>query len=482
MKKYFLRKCVIAALLLVFAAPFPACNKLVQVPPPSTTIADNNVYTSDANAIAVITGIYEKMSGNSLAAPGDIPSLSLFAGLSADELTWWSGTPNVTMSAYYRNALSGVSGGAGSEYWAPLYNYIYSCNLAVEGLNASTGLTPAVKQQLLGEAHFLRGFFYFYLTNLFGNLPMPLSSDYTTNARLARVGTGTVYAQITADCQQAAALLNTSFVDGTLLGASVERVRPTKWAAQALLARTYLYMGHSDSAAAEADSVIGNTGMFSLSPLATAFLRAGLGNNEAIWQLQPVNTGLNTEDAVAFIIPATGPGGAAGVYLSDQLLGSFEPGDQRRVAWTDSTVVAGTTYYYAYKYKVNTQGAPVTEYLTLLRLGEMYLVRSEARAMQGDLAGAAADLNMIRARAGLGPSNAVSEQDLLTAIWHERQVELFTELGHRWLDLKRTARVDSVMGLVTPLKGGSWQSYQQLYPLPPSEIQLDPNVVQNPGY
>ena len=126
MKKYFLRKCVIAALLLVFAAPFPACNKLVQVPPPSTTIADNNVYTSDANAIAVITGIYEKMSGNSLAAPGDIPSLSLFAGLSADELTWWSGTPNVTMSAYYRNALSGVSGGAGSEYWAPLYNYIYS--------------------------------------------------------------------------------------------------------------------------------------------------------------------------------------------------------------------------------------------------------------------------------------------------------------------------------------------------------------------
>jgi hypothetical protein len=228
--------------------------------------------------------------------------------------------------------------------------------------------------------------------------------------------------------------------------------------------------------------VIGNTGMFSLSPLDTAFLRAGLGNNEAIWQLQPVNTGLNTEDAVAFIIPATGPGGAAGVYLSDQLLGSFEPGDQRRVSWVDSTVVDGVVYYYAYKYKVSAQGAPVSEFLTLLRLGELYLVRAEARAMQGDLPGAAADLNTIRARAGLGPGNAVSEQDLLTAIWHERQVELFTELGHRWLDLKRTARVGSVMGLVTPLKGGIWQSYQQLYPLPATEIQLDPNLVQNPGY
>ena len=87
MKKYCCRKCVIAVLLLVFVPPFSACNKLVQVPAPSTTIADNAVYTSDANAIAVLTGIYEKMSGSSLFAPGDIPSLSLFAGLSADELT-----------------------------------------------------------------------------------------------------------------------------------------------------------------------------------------------------------------------------------------------------------------------------------------------------------------------------------------------------------------------------------------------------------
>jgi starch-binding outer membrane protein, SusD/RagB family len=110
-------------------------------------------------------------------------------------------------------------------------------------------------------------------------------------------------------------------------------------------------------------------------------------------------------------------------------------------------------------------------------------VRSEARAEQGNLAGAAADLNLIRARAGLGPTSAVTEQDLLTALLHERQVELFTELGHRWLDLKRTGHVDSVMSVVTPLKGGgAWQSYQQLYPVAPGDIQSNPALTQNSGY
>jgi hypothetical protein len=169
--------------------------------------------------------------------------------------------------------------------------------------------------------------------------------------------------------------------------------------------------------------------------------------------------------------------------LSDQLVNSFDPGDQRRVSWVDSVVVDKVVYYYPYKYKINTEGAPVSEYLMMLRLAEVYLVRAEARAEQGNLAGATADVNLIRARAGLGPTNAGTGQGLLTAIWHERQVELFTESGHRWLDLKRTGTVDAVMSVVTPLKGGgTWQSYQQWYPVSPGDIQLDPNLTQTAGY
>ena len=72
----------------------------------------------------------------------------------------------------------------------------------------------------------------------------------------------------------------------------------------------------------------------------------------------------------------------------------------------------------------------------------------------------------------------------MAAVLHERQVELFMELGHRWLDLKRSGSIDAVMNIVTPLKGNgaAWQSYQQLYPIPLNDIQKDPNLTQNTGY
>jgi hypothetical protein len=64
----------------------------------------------------------------------------------------------------------------------------------------------------------------------------------------------------------------------------------------------------------------------------------------------------------------------------------------------------------------------------------------------------------------------------------ERQVELFCEQGHRWMDLKRTGRIDEVMKVVTPLKGGTWESYKQLLPVPATEIGVDPALDQNFGY
>jgi len=89
---------------------------------------------------------------------------------------------------------------------------------------------------------------------------------------------------------------------------------------------------------------------------------------------------------------------------------------------------------------------------------------------------------MIRSRAGLSGTTAATTPDLLAAILHERQVELFTEWGHRWLDLKRTGSVDFVMGGVTPKKGGDWKTEWQWYPISVYELQHDPKLVQNSGY
>ncbi|HEY4195211.1 MAG TPA: RagB/SusD family nutrient uptake outer membrane protein, partial [Mucilaginibacter sp.] len=154
-------------------------------------------------------------------------------------------------------------------------------------------------------------------------------------------------------------------------------------------------------------------------------------------------------------------------------------------SWTNNIMINGVSYNYAYKYKlVNT--STTDEYSMVLRLAEQYLIRAEAEANgEGNgINGAIADLNIIRNRAGLGNTTANDKNSLLSAISHERQVELFTEWGDRWLNLKRTGQIDAVMGIVTPLKGGTWNTNYQLYPIPEQQILNDPNMTdsQNPGY
>lgn len=464
---------------ILFTTFLTGCKKLVQVDPPDTSITSGNVYTSDATAAAVLTGIYTQMTSANIAGGSDITGMSFFPELSGDNLTLLNGLGNETFGAYYTNALTNITG---SDFWTAIYPTIYVVNSAIQGLTNNSALTPAVQQQLLGEAEFIRAFNYFYLVSLYGNVPLATGTDYTVNEGLSRSPAATIWQQIIQDLKNAKALLSTNYLDATLVNTTTSRLRPTTWAARALLARSYLYTQKWDSAEAEADTVIANSALFNLATLNNAFLA---NSTEAIWQLQPVNVGQNTEDALTYIIPATGPGGQWPVYLSTNLLNSFEGGDQRRVDWVDSVISNGTTYYYPFKYKVDSIGAPVTEYEMVLRIGEQFLIRAEARAWQNEIAGSQSDLNAIRTRAGLSNTSASSQMDLIAAIQHERQVELFTEWGHRWLDLKRTGAIDSVMGMpgnACLAKGGIWSSNWQWYPVPLYELQHDPNLVQNEGY
>jgi hypothetical protein len=122
----------------------------------------------------------------------------------------------------------------------------------------------------------------------------------------------------------------------------------------------------------------------------------------------------------------------------------------------------------------------------MLRLSEQYLIHAEAVVRQNkDLDQAVNDINTIRHRAGLG--DYMGPQDnadsLMAAILHERQVELFSEWGHRWFDLIRTGNINALMDTITPLKGGAaWRPEWTLYPIPFSEMQIDFNLTQNPGY
>lgn len=465
--------------LLLVAFSINSCKKLVEVDPPVTSTNGENVYLSDATAAAVLTGIYINMSQDPL-SNGNYPNsfMNFYPELSADELTLFNAASNQSYTAYYTNGLINTTT---PNPWTNTYPLLFVINSAIEGLTGSTSLTPAVKQQLLGEAKFMRAFCYFYLVNLYADVPLVTTTDYKVNAVIARSPRTLVYQQIISDLKSAQKLLNTNYVYSDAITITSERTRPTSWAATALLARTYLYTQNWDSSETQATMIINNSGLYSLDTLNAVFLK---NSTEAIWQLQPVQVGWNTQDAQLYTIPATGPSGTWPVYLSANLLNSFEPGDQRRINWVDSVTAGGVTYYYPYKYKSDTLNAPVTEYEMVLRLGEQYLIRAEAEAEQNDLTHATYDLNVLRNRGGLLNTTATTQSDLLAAIQHERQVELFTEWGHRWLDLKRTGTIDAVMGAggACAAKGGNWNTNWQWYPIALSEMQLNPDLVQNAGY
>ncbi|HWW40890.1 RagB/SusD family nutrient uptake outer membrane protein [Pedobacter sp.] len=482
---------IISILSLMFATiALSNCKKLVEVDGPVTSVSSKNVYNNDATAVGAITSLYVNLSNGSPVNPQELSGLSGIGGLSGDEFDYYSGAGNSTLSVYYQNNLN--SQFIGNDFWGNTYQRLYTVNAALEGLESSIGLSPAIKQQLMGEAHFMRAFYYFYLVNLYGDVPLVLSTDYTVNAVIKRSAKADVYSQIVTDLKEAQNLLSESYLSGDgktsyPLG-SEERVRPNKWAAIALLARVYLFTEQWTNAEIQASMILANTSLFQLESLDKVFLK---NNSEAIWQLQPTKLRFNTQEGEIFVIPQGGPASYNPVYLSRELLKDFETGDQRKNNWISSVNANSTIYYYPYKYKIKSSSltdVPVTEYSTVMRLAELYLIRAESRAQLGNLADAISDVDRIRSRAGLplvkDTNPNINQENLITLILKEKRIEFFTEWGHRWLDLKRTGKVDEVMSKVTPKKsnGGAWKSYQQYYPIYYYELQSNPNLTQTPGF
>ncbi|WP_205514474.1 RagB/SusD family nutrient uptake outer membrane protein [Longitalea arenae] len=467
--------------LLMIYIQQTSCKKFLEIKPPITSTTSDNVYDNDATAAATLIGIFTKLSqtsGESL--------ISVRSGLSSDELELHGGSTNANKNLvkFYLNALTPE---ANQTYWETFFKYLHTVNTAIEGLSNSNSLTPNIKEHLLGEAKFMRALFYFYLVNYYGDVPLALSSDYRINNTLERTPISHVYFQIINDLEDAKKLLSDEYLDLSNFKSTTERVRPTKWAAIALLSRVYLYISDWANAELQATEIINST-KFELLPLNDVFLK---NSKEAILQLQPVNTGYNTVEGRIFILPTTGPTSSNSnypVYLSSNLLNAFESSDNRRNSWVNKVTVSSKDYYYPYKYKIGVFNSSITsvshvkEYSTILRLGEQYLIRAEARAQLNRHSDALEDLNKIRTRAGLDPQLLSDKETLLAAIFQERQVELFTEWGHRWLDMKRTNRVDSIMSKVTSDKGGEWSINWSLYPLPLYDIQQNERLIQNPGY
>ncbi|RBL90160.1 RagB/SusD family nutrient uptake outer membrane protein [Chitinophaga flava] len=485
---------------LLLAVVFSSCKKLVSVPDPINTISTGQVFSSEKQANGAMAGIYTRMiNAESSAQPADIVQNSFAAGLStllggvsSDEMYNYQGAGDQNWYLPNTNKLTAYNNGFIFNIWNSAYTSIYAANAVIEGIAASTSpnLKDSVRKALTGEAKFVRAFSYFYLTNFFGDVPLALTTDFNKTRIMSRTPQQQIYQQLVADLKDAVTTMPEAYPTS-----SNERIRPNRYAALALLARVYLYQRDYANAADAASGVINHTDLYQLEAnLDNVFAPT---SREALWQLKPAGVFmLNNALPEGFkLVPNPLRTGYPSICLTDIQLKAFETGDKRFVSWVDSTQPAASPNtpppalgYYPNKYKIGSAnssfGAPFKEYQTALRLAEMYLIRAEAAANggPGGISSAISDLNIIRNRAGLPAlPSSLNQDQLLAAVAKERQTEFFAEWGHRWFDLKRTAKAHNVLSAI-PLKQPWAGDFQLLYPIPPAEINVNHFLTQNLGY
>lgn len=431
-----------------------ACNSPLDVDP--TASIDSETALSTPRGIELgLTGAYNRLQSGNLYGQEEM----VFADLYADNLDF-TGTFQTHREFGLRNITT--SNGAILAHWADAYDAINQTNNLLEAVEAVAALTPAQHDQFRGEALFIRALSYSILVKYFGDVPLVLtpSRGVGPEALVSRATAANVYAQIVTDLTESASLLAPDRNNG----------RATQGAAQALLARVYLEMGNHTGARDMATAVIGS-GEYALN----ANFRSNWtskNSQESIFELQ---YGINDGNNQSFWFYPQALGGRWGYSPSLSLYNAFEAGDTRRDA---SIQVAGAgacpaaPCRYAYKYH---RVATSDDNVPVIRLAEMYLIRAEANARLGAPDQTVRDdLDIVRNRAGLAdlPVTVAGQAALLAAVLQERRVELAFE-GHRFFDLRRHGVATTVLSLA---------ANRLVFPIPQAEMDVNDNLVQNPGY
>ena len=395
---------------------------------------------------------------------------------------------------------------------------------AYEGVNRANYLTQyktanpagsqvsfAGKDAMYGEIYFLRAYYYFTLVKMFGGVPLFTDKrlDFSASGTLKRASTAEVYQQIEADLNNAITVLPT---------VQSQTGRVTKYAAQALLGKVYLYEKKYAPASAVLQSVI-DAGSFSLvAKFDSIFVKSGENGPESVFEIQYTNTSpyyqwsnelqgqgnyavqqcgvrqLNGSNDMPYAA------GWSTNLPSGNLYNAYQAGDQRRdgtlfdiAAYAAANPAYGITYevapyentgYYNKKYlprKGQTSGQVELNYLNnyrTIRYADVLLMAAEAYNQTSNDSKAQLYLNQVRRRA-FQVSDAsfdvtASGPALYAAILNERRLELAME-GERFFDLVRTGQATTVLGSI--FKAGK----SELFPIPQSEVVVS-HLQQNPGY
>lgn len=438
------------------------CESFVDIDPPNNQLTGDIVFEDGSTVDAALVYVYAQLRDNVLTS-GSIIGIPYHMGLYTDELILYN--PGLTQQQFFTNNLTPSNNVIGSA-WNNAYNLIFATNSIIEGIQNSDSLSETDSNIFLGEAYFLRAYIHFYLVNLYGEIPYIKTTQYDDNANASKLAVNDVYQMLEEDLL----LCQSYFMESDTV---TNNFRPNKWIAKALLSRVYLYNEEWESALNEANTII-LSGNYSLNPdLNSVFLK---NSTETIWQYDAGQPGANTNDAGGYIFNSGPPPNSS---LTIDLINSFETDDMRFDSWVGSVSDDTETWYYPFKYKLNTVTAETQECSIVFRLAEIYLIAAEANAKLGNIPEALSSVNLIRSRASLSPLTNTDSEIVLDQIIQEKRIEFFTEMSHRFFDLKRTDKIDNVLSSKKP----NWQPTDKLLPLPQSELILNSNLLpQNNGY
>ena len=478
------------------ALPFDSCGKLDQfldVKPADNGIAVENTATNvltfkTADQVeAALAGVYAGFRNEYF-------ELDYFVNGDAQSDDAYAGADNPANFQIDDYNISPTNANIKRD-WAYLYTIIGNANVVINNVDSVPDplLTAERKNEIQGEACFIRAFLYFQLVQLWGDVPLQLKEFKTFSAAKlpeiypilfpVRSPMADVYAQIIADLEKALPYVKATAINKTII---------TKGAVNALLAKVYATQEPHDwtKVLKYCNDVI--AGPYSLLPQYDQLWDNAHENSaEAIFEINYEGTSSSGNwgasmfrglDWKKFNIP------------SNDLVAAFDAEQDviRKAASIIFLDVSGKwsdphwpqkTYPFLNKYRIFNSPSP--QNYIFIRLADIMLLKAEALNETGDIAGASALVNQIRTRVSLPNTPAGTQADMRLAIEKERRLELAFE-GVRWYDLKRTGRaievINNARGVDVVNLGYSIALYQLLWPLPQAELDKNSQLTQNPGY
>lgn len=460
-------------LFLFFALVFVSCEDKLDINP-EDSINQSLAFSSEKTATSVLLGAYSKLQD--LDVYGAMPQT--ISEYMPSNVNFVGSFPTLQDIFNYR-AQSSNSSVLG--IWDDNYATVLIANNVIQSVPGMSDdvISASKKQELIGEAKFIRALVFLQLANLFSQpynlnaqadgIPIPLDDDYLKgiyNTDIARSSVSEVYGQIISDLKDAVSGLADMDSNGS---------RASSVAAKALLSRVYLYMGEYDEALSYANEVLADSSVGLASNY--SFFGQDFSNvSEIIFYIDnsSIDNGRTGSGGWANYYNPANKGGRGDCPFASDLLASFSDNDKRI---SDLTIVEGD-FTYTQKWpdaSNNSDDVPV------IRSSEIALTKAEAlvetkKEVNSD---AIELLNEIRKRAGLDAyevGDFSSYEQLLDAILDERRKELAFE-GHRRMDLLRRGKALRANNDLAKFGGD-----RTILPIPLAETDVLPNVTQNAGY